>query len=370
MALEDKDLISNFKDSAEYFYSKKENYSQKSKHWKVYDYRKFNLENLVNFRSNDSLSTGLDDQTDQFTFKIFAKILEEIPESYILNNLPKKNIGNSKNLIKYKNVLIDYNKLIHIHWFFSIEKEIFKENKKLNICEIGGGFGSFSELFIKNYNSKLLSIDLPEANLMTSYYLHKNFPEKKIYLFKDYNDKKILTYEDFIYNDIIILPPNCKIDKKIKFDLFINARSMMEMNFDIIKSYFNFIHQYSHENSFFLNINRYEKTSVGESIRIANYPYDKNWKVIVSKSSFNQKWIHFLLTKRCFDNVAANIVEELDRIKLIGEKFHGLHKDYSPSLIFLKSFIKKFLKLLLLDKFIIILGNILFKISLKLRNFK
>ena len=39
---------------------------------------------------------------------------------------------------------------------------------------------------------------------MTSYYHHKNFPEKKIYLFKDYNGKKILTYEDFIYNDINI----------------------------------------------------------------------------------------------------------------------------------------------------------------------
>ena len=62
---------------------------------------------------------------------------------------------------------------------FSIEKEIFKETKLINICEIGGGYGSFAELFIKNYNSKILLIDLPEANLMTSYYLHKSFPEKK-----------------------------------------------------------------------------------------------------------------------------------------------------------------------------------------------
>ena len=32
---------------------------QKSNHWKVYDFRDFNLENLVNFRSENKLSDGL-----------------------------------------------------------------------------------------------------------------------------------------------------------------------------------------------------------------------------------------------------------------------------------------------------------------------
>ena len=42
----------------------------------------------------------------------------------------------------------------------------------------------------------------------------------------------------------------------------------MEMNFDVIKLYFKFIEQFSHKNSFFLNINRCEKTSVGEPIKL------------------------------------------------------------------------------------------------------
>ena len=45
----------------------------------------------------------------------------------------------------------------------------------------------------------------------------------------------------------------------MKFDFFINARSMMEMDSGTISDYFNFIHKYSHEESFFLNVNRYEK---------------------------------------------------------------------------------------------------------------
>ena len=35
-----------------------------------------------------------------------------------------------------------------------------------------------------------------------------------------------------------------------------------EMNFDIVKSYFKFIHNYISDDGYFLNINRYEKTSV------------------------------------------------------------------------------------------------------------
>ena len=112
---------------------------------------------------------------------------------------------------------------------------------------------------------------------MTAYYLKENFPGKKIYLFENFqNKKKLLSHDDFTKNDIFIITPDCKIDPKIKIDFFINARSMMEMNFDVIKLYFKFIEQFSHKNSFFLNINRYEKTSVGEPIRIADYPYDNN----------------------------------------------------------------------------------------------
>ena len=58
------------------------------------------------------------------------------------------------------------------------------------MCEIGGGFGSFSELFIKNHNTKLISIDLPEANLLSSYYLKETFPEKKFIYMKIIKIKK------------------------------------------------------------------------------------------------------------------------------------------------------------------------------------
>jgi putative sugar O-methyltransferase len=363
-------LIENFKKTCDFFYNNKDNIDQKSSYWTRYDFKKFNLENLINFRSNDSLSSGLDDQVESLDFKIYAKVVKEISEEYLLKNLPKKNIGNCKTLLEYKDILIDYNKLIHIHWFSTIEKEVLKKNKIMNLCEIGGGFGSFSELFVRNYNIKLISIDLPEAGLMTSYYLQENFPEKKFYLFKDYSSKNILSYEQFLSNDIIILPPNCNYDPKIKIDFFVNARSMMEMNYNIIKTYFDFIQNHCHENSFFLNINRYEKNSVGKSIKISEYPYDNNWKVIISKPSFNQNWIHFLLTQRTLDKNISDIKVELEKIKKLGEKFYGMYQDYTPRFIFLKKLLRKFLKIFFLDKVLNIIGKIFLYIGNKLRNFK
>ena len=140
---------------------------------------------------------------------------------------------------------------------------MFKKNilDKINtnnliIAEIGAGYGGFASKVIRNKQLKYVIFDLPEVNALQYYYLSKNFPEKII-----------VDYDTFVRNgrdlkqefDILILPPNCEIDKKIRFDLFINSRSFQEMKFDLIKKYFNFIEKHIQSNGYFLNINRFEK---------------------------------------------------------------------------------------------------------------
>ena len=353
-----KKLIEIYNQSSNFFYNNKKNFNEKSKHWASwYDSQDFNSENLKNFRNSKSkLSGGLDSTGKNFTFELYSKIIDKVSENYLLNNLLKENIGNSDYLILYKNFFLDSNKLTHIYWFWIIENKILKKKKIGNICEIGGGFGSFSELFIKNYNTKTFLIDLPEANLMSAYYLKELFPNKKFYLFNDYMKNKFLSKFDFENNDIIILPPNCNIDKEIKIDFFINTRSMMEMNYEVIKSYFNLIHEHSIDGGYFLNINRYEKNTVGYPIRIAEYPYDDCWNVIISEASFNQKKIHFLLTQRTFENDKKNIIKELDNIKKIGKKFYRSEKISN-----------RILKIFFGVKFLKLTANFLSKISDKLR---
>jgi hypothetical protein len=82
-------------------------------------------------------------------------------------------------------------------------------------------------------------------------------------------------------------------------DLFINTRSMMEMNFDIIKQYFLFINKHIAPNGFFYNVNKLRKNTVGHNIDLDNYPYDDKWTVVSSKPSWMQEIkIHGLLTRR------------------------------------------------------------------------
>lgn len=366
-----KELIDIYLNASTYFYNIGENLDQKSGHWKkFFDYNKFNVENLINFRnSNSKLSAGLDDHHDYFSFKTYSEIISLTSEEYVLSNLPKKNIGNSDSLIPYKEVLVDYNKLIHIYWLWVIGNKVFKDNKISNICEIGGGFGSLIELFITNYDTKALLIDLPEANLLSSYYLKELFPQKSFFLFNDYKKKNFLSQLDFEENDIIILPPNCNIDKKIKIDFFINTRSMMEMNFKVIESYFKFIQHHTKEGGYFLNVNRYEKTHVGEPIRISEYPYDNNWKTIISETSKHNKLIHFLLTKRTSKNYEGDIKHELENINKISKKFYANPIHLNPTYVFFKKVLKRILRILYLNKLLNIIGKFCFEMGRRLKNF-
>ena len=149
-------LIETYKKASNFFYNNKTNIDQKSKHWeRRYNPLEINLDNLINFRKDRKLSHGLDDGKKDFPFKIYSDIINEISEEYVLKNLPKKNIGNNDILINYKDVYLDFNKLIHIHWFHTVENKVLKQEKILNVCEIGGGFGSFSELFLRRFKKVL-----------------------------------------------------------------------------------------------------------------------------------------------------------------------------------------------------------------------
>ncbi len=317
--MDNKRLLKVFNLAHQEFYNYTENMRHKSLYWERYNKCIFNESKLVNFRETNGIGHDLDDsymqQYSLENFKAFFKI-KSMSEEYFLKNMLNKNIGNSPYCIFYKNHYLDSNKIPHILWYKYLIDAIPEDNVPKTFCEIGGGFGSLSQVIINNLDIKLLSIDLPESNLIKTYYLKEIFPEKKFFLYDNYHENKFLSVEDFNKNDIIILPPNCNIDERIKLDLFINTRSMMEMNFDVISYYFQFIQNKISENGYFLNINRYEKRCVeGEPIRISEYPYDKDWKVIQSGPLSLQKHVHYLLTQR------TNIYEEKN-IQLILQRIH------------------------------------------------
>ena len=308
----EKKILENFKLSQENY---KNNF--KSYHWNYQINKKENLyriENLKDFRKND-LSYGLDDQfySSEQTTSFFDNLINDYGENYILNLLDEENVGNCIGSFIYKNKYYSANELFHIK-FLSLIKGHTNLNSESIICEIGPGYGSFASKLIKSFNSKVVLIDLQESNFLNAFYLKKIFPNKKFFLSIDTLNNKIKK-SDILENDIIILNPWDKISD-INFNLFVNSRSMMEMNRETINFYFKFIQKNSTKDSFFLCINRYYKDTVGYPIELHNYPFDKNWNTIISQSSWNQDHIHFLFLKRTSEN-EGNIIDELKKIREI-----------------------------------------------------
>ena len=291
-----------------------------SRHWSYNNSKKkflFDKKKLKDFRMN-GLSKGMDDSfyTTKQAIKLYKNIKEECGKTFVHSMLSKKNIGNSKKVFKDGNYYYTAHELFHIKFVYEIKNKIVLNRDNI-ICEIGPGYGSMVSKLIKLYNSKVILIDLPEANFISHYYLKLQFPKKNFFVSNDAKDNKI-TQKNIWDNDIIILCPWDKLPQ-IKIDLFINARSMMEMKHEIINHYFKLIQKLTKIGGSYLNINRYYKDTVGYPVEMNNYPYDKYWKVLTSKTSWMQNHIHFLLTKR-IKNGSNEIFKELKKIQALSKK--------------------------------------------------
>ena len=209
----------------------KKNYSKTQKiltsneigyHWSFVNKRKqlFNEKKLNNFLNND-LGYGLSRRDANINKRKLLNICIKKNKSFTLTRLTKKNIGNFKKPLIYKKRFCNNNNLHYIDWLLEINKFI-KKKKIKNILEIGGGYGGLSQILINNLNAKYFLIDLPETNVLSSFYLKKNFPKKKLLLSEEFNSKN--TEEIIKKNDIFILTPNKLRKLKINFDLIINTR--------------------------------------------------------------------------------------------------------------------------------------------------
>lgn len=280
-------------------------------HWEKYNkkFEKFdNIDNLISFRKDQVLSAGLDDSINMKNKLNLLETLEKFDGNFLKNNLPDKNIGNCQYSINFLGYWFDHGIMHSLEYFQSINEYI---QNNFFVLEIGGGFGSLARVILKNKNVKYFLVDLPEANLISNYYLQSHFPQKKIFNYLDYKKYKLKDcVEDY---DIFILPPKILEKENIKYDFIINTRSFMEMNKKTINDYFKLIQNKIHNNGYFLNVNRYMKSSVNEEIKFEEYPYDKLWNVIISKKGFLQSNVHFLLTQR--QVVEGNIENELKMLK-------------------------------------------------------
>ena len=184
--------------------------------------------------------------------------------------------------------------------------------RKPLFCEIGAGYGGLPAKLSNNIpNARFVIIDLPEVNAIQTYYLSKVFPDDIILGFKDFKllGNKILK-KDFKF---LILPTWTIKDlfQEKEVDVFINIRSMMEMNAATLKFYFDTIQSTLKSKGLFVCFNRYVK-KVGEFLnRFDHYPFDNNWNIISSDKSIFQPHIHHLIAQRHYATKTQNFIMAL-----------------------------------------------------------
>lgn len=325
----------------------------KSEEWDEVIGKKFDnlsFEEITKFRQNE-LSDGFDNSRlinlDTLNKKIldFKNILElfNLDFDKVNHLFMEKNIGENKNFINYKDKYIDYLQLNHIILYLLIQKYCLKkEEKNLNILEIGAGFGNLARMIVNEYNAKYFIIDLPEALILQAYYLTQFFTNKRI-CFPEDLPNLCLEEEHVKKYDIFLLPPSIKIQTNLKLNCAINSSSFMEIRKKDIKEYFKIIERNLKSEGFFFNNNRYFKDTSGEKIRLYEYPYDKKCKVIYSNQYLFFYRLHTLITKK-IDVETNEIVEELSKIKKLA-KNHEYPNFIPIKLMRIYQSIKKYLKL-------------------------
>jgi putative sugar O-methyltransferase len=175
----------------------------------------------------------------------------------------------------------------------------YPDDVRLVIADIGGGYGGLLAKLRQFYpNSLCLGFDLPEVNAAQAYYLMNRFEGARFFGYTDLKEGGMEACLGGDY-DFAVLPgwTTAQLPRD-SVDVFINSQSMMEMNFEVIAGYFEDIQRSIKCGGLFYCGNRYTKKTVGENIRIKDYPYDDRWHFVRSGPVWEQLHVHELVAVR------------------------------------------------------------------------
>lgn len=174
-----------------------------------------------------------------------------------------------------------------------------ERDPEFTLVEIGAGFGGLARKLKRLFpKSHVLLFDLPEVNAVQTYYLARAFPNSQIVDYTEFQASAgtILGAEGI---DLAVLPGWCiEAVRPGSVDAIINTRSMAEMSWQTITYYFDQIHRIAREGAIFYCVNRYTKSTVGQPIRLREYPFDDRWMTLISRPVWDEPWIHELAAIR------------------------------------------------------------------------
>lgn len=161
------------------------------------------------------------------------------------------------------------------HYYATRINDLISTNPESKVvAEIGGGFGGMAYYLIRDSkNTTYIDFDLPENLALTSYYLLKAFPEKKILLYgeKDFTTVNLANYD-------IILMPSFELDSlaNSSCDLVFNSYSLAEMSAETINHYVTQSANLIKPHGWFFHVNHTRHSLVSAR----NFPIPKNFKLV------------------------------------------------------------------------------------------
>lgn len=182
-------------------------------------------------------------------------------------------------LIEYRNRIISQNVCNSTQEFYSIVQEI-NIAKKMEIIELGAGYGRVAYIFLKTLPKvKYCIVDIPPALYVSQEYLRKIFPKEFFFFFRQFNNFKEIE-KDFLDARIrFLLPHQIEYLPKDSFDIFVNISSFHEMRNDQIQNY---IKQADRICKGFFYFKQWKKANAQDNnnIKENEYPIPAKWQKI------------------------------------------------------------------------------------------
>jgi putative sugar O-methyltransferase len=201
-------------------------------------------------------------------------------------------------------VPVDLHDLSMVHFAVRLER-LLAEAPPTRTLEIGGGYGALAAKLHRCFPStRSVIVDLPETGAVQHYYLSRALPSARIVGYAEFLDlgpKAALEVAD-----VMLLPPAAIVDLPDGVaDLAINIRSLPEMSRAYAAFYAGEIQRLLTASGTFYCVNALAKTLSGETVALADLPFDHRWRLDGSEPVPWQKHIRELVLRRTAEDGPA-----------------------------------------------------------------
>lgn len=225
------------------------------------------------------------DPISAFIYRVFtASLWEYVLRSdirHIFYKIEEPSIGNPF-LVTYKKRSISQDLCNSVHEFYSITENMDTQ-KRMNIAELGAGYGRLAYVFLKTLpKASYTIIDIPPALFISQEYLSRIFSKEKIFYFRPFKSFRNVKREFESARIRFMMAHQIEYLPDKYFDHVITISSLHEMTRKQIRNYIIHIDRLTKE-LFYMKQWLKSRTSDNMYISQREYPIPKKWRTIFER---------------------------------------------------------------------------------------